>query len=171
MSVFRYFCISLKKTTHPLVTPTYVPTCLSQFMKLCVVPKSPFLAILKPKWKSVMLSKFKALYTNNTWEIIPRSCNTNVLNTKWIFKVKQKDGGSVDRHKVWLVSNGMWQIEGSYYTQTFSLVVKANLIRSVLTMEVSKGWGTHTAQYLQCVLTWSSRREDCGNITSWVWGL
>lgn len=68
-----------------------------------------------------------------------REVSDNVINCKWIFKVKQQNDGSVERLKARLVANGMRQQEGIEYNETFSPVIKPVSIRVVLTIAISKG--------------------------------
>jgi hypothetical protein len=37
------------------------------------------------------------LLYNNTWDLVPRSLEANVITDKWIFKHKLKANGSLDR--------------------------------------------------------------------------
>lgn len=64
------------------------------------IPKSPKQALLNSDWKKAMTAEFSALQKNNTWVLNPRSEADNI-------KVKQKEDGSVQRYKAWLVANGM----------------------------------------------------------------
>jgi hypothetical protein len=36
---------------------------------------------------------------NNTWDLVPRPANANVVTKKWIFKLKFHADGSLDRYK------------------------------------------------------------------------
>lgn len=64
----------------------------------------------------------------------------NVLSNKWVYKIKRKSDGSLDRCKAWLVGNGFHQQAGLDYTETFSPVVKHTTVRAVLALATCKNW-------------------------------
>jgi histone deacetylase 1/2 len=98
-------------------------------------------ALADPRWAEAMNSEFEALKRNKTWRLVPPPPKgKNVIGCKWVFKVKHKSDGSVDRYKARLVAKGFQQRYGIDYEDTFSHVVKAATIRLVLSVAVSKGW-------------------------------
>jgi hypothetical protein len=56
---------------------------------------------------------------NQTWELVPRPKNKNVVGTKWIFKNKFNEDGQVIRNKERLVCKGYAQVEGIDFEETF----------------------------------------------------
>ena len=60
-------------------------------------------ALKEPKWRQAMLDEFNALVKNGTWELVPLSSHYNLVGCKWIYRIKRKFDGSVDRYKARLV--------------------------------------------------------------------
>jgi hypothetical protein len=77
---------------------------------------------------------------NQTWSQVPTSSQMNIVCCKWVFKVKRKANGSIDRYKARLVTKGFNQQEGFDYAETFSPVVKPATIRTILSLVVSSNW-------------------------------
>jgi hypothetical protein len=65
---------------------------------------------------------------------------TNVIDCKWVYKVKRKADGTIDHYKAHLVVKGFKQHNCIDYEDTFSPVVKATTIRLVLSVAVSHNW-------------------------------
>jgi histone deacetylase 1/2 len=66
-------------------------------------------ALADPRWAEAMNSEFEALKRNKTWRLVPPPPKgKNVIGCKWVFKVKHKSDGSVDRYKARLVAKGFW---------------------------------------------------------------
>lgn len=75
--------------------------------------------------------EYNALLKNGTWTLVPHT-SQNVVDCRWIFKIKHNPDGSVERYKARLVAKGFTQRPGIDYHATFSLVVKPTTIRLVL---------------------------------------
>ena len=105
-----------------------------------VEPKSWKSAIKQPHWKSAMEEEIRALEHNETWVLVPRPEDLNVVGSKWVFKNKFKKNGTLDRHKARLVAQGYTQIPGLDFGETFSPVIKHTTIRVILSLAVTKKW-------------------------------
>jgi histone deacetylase 1/2 len=82
----------------------------------------------------------EALLPSNTWKLVPRPKGKNVIGCKWVFKIKLKADGTVDRYKARLVAKGFKQRYDIDYEDTFSPVMKAATIRLILSLAVSNNW-------------------------------
>ena len=82
-----------------------------------------------------MAAEVQALEANNTWTLTPLA-----VCCKWLYRVKYKSNGSVERYKARLVAKGFTQKEGLDYLETFSPVAKMDSVKCVLALAVVKGW-------------------------------
>ena len=57
---------------------------------------------------------------NNTWELVPRPEDKNVIGTKWVFKNKMNEKGQVVRNKARIACKGYAQVEGKDFDETFA---------------------------------------------------
>ena len=62
------------------------------------------------------------------------------MGCKWVFRIKQKPDGFVDRYKALLVAKGFHQQEGIDFKETFSPVAKPVTIRILLTLAMQFDW-------------------------------
>jgi hypothetical protein len=87
-----------------------------------------------------MDEEYDALIKNKTCHLVPSDRGQNIIDCKWVYKIKQKADGSIDCYKARLVAKGFKQRYGIDYEDTFSPVVKSATIRVVLSLAVSRGW-------------------------------
>ena len=77
---------------------------------------------------------------NDTWELVERPTKRKVIGTKWVWKVKYKADGSLEKFKAKLVAEGYSQIEGFDVQETFAPTTRMTTIRMVIALAASRGW-------------------------------
>lgn len=85
-------------------------------------------------WVATMQKEIQALELNHTWSLMSLPPRKISIGCKWVYKLKYKADGSVDRYKARLVAKGYtWQV-GIDYAKTFSPIIKMVTIRTILTL-------------------------------------
>jgi hypothetical protein len=77
-------------------------------------------ALKDPKWIEAMNHEYNALLRNKTWHLVSPPQGKNIIDSKWVYKIKRKADGTVDRYKARLVAKGYKQRYGIDYEDTFS---------------------------------------------------
>ncbi|KAK3035841.1 hypothetical protein RJ639_032978 [Escallonia herrerae] len=104
------------------------------------IPHNVHEALADPRWKKAMNEKMKSLQENKTWEVIDRPPGKKLVRCRWIYTVKYKADGTIERFKLRLVAKGYTQTYGIDYTKTFALVAKINTVRVLLSLVANLNW-------------------------------
>lgn len=62
-------------------------------------PTSVSEALGNDRWVAVMDTEHQALVRNKTWHLIPPPQGKNIIDCKWVYKIKRKVDGSIDKYK------------------------------------------------------------------------
>ena len=62
-------------------------------------------------WIRSMNKELDQIEKNNTWKLVPRHEDKNVIGSKWVFKNKMNEKEQVVRNKARLVCKGYAQVE------------------------------------------------------------
>jgi hypothetical protein len=128
--------VSTKELTEPLktfmheISTHHVPTRVEEAME-------------DPKWTQAIKEEMEALMKNKTWNLVPLPRGKKTVGCKWVFSIKHKADGSIERYKARLVAKGYTQTYGVDYQETFSPVAKLNTVRVLLSLAVNLDWPLH----------------------------
>jgi len=87
-----------------------------------------------------MNQEFSALIHNGTWSLVSPPTHANIVGCRWIYKIKRKADGAIERYKAHLVAKGFHQREGVDFSETFNPVIKHAPIRLVISIAVTYKW-------------------------------
>ena len=85
-----------------------------------MVPRNIQEALDEPSWKLAVFEEMNALKKNGTWEVVDLPREKKVVGCKWVFTIKSKADGSVERYKARLMAKGFTQTYGIDYHETFT---------------------------------------------------
>ena len=91
-------------------------------------------------WIKAMQAELDALQSNETWRLTPLPPHKTAIGCRWIYKIKHRADGSIERYKARLVAKGYTQMEGLDYLDTFSPVAKLTTVRFLLAIAAMNNW-------------------------------
>lgn len=110
----------------------------------------------KERWKNAIEEEIKSHEVNKTWEIVNRPKNKTIIDSKWVFKIKENPNETVNKFKARLVARGYNQIRGEDYDEVFSPVIRLNTLRIIIALAVEEDLELYqydvTTAYLNGVL-------------------
>ncbi|CAL1400615.1 unnamed protein product [Linum trigynum] len=110
------------------VDPIFAPTRYSQ-------------AKGNPDWDNSMTEEIYALHANHTWDMVPRPpLSVPVIGSRWVYTIKVRPDGSIERFKSRVVAQGFCQEYGIDFEETFAPVAKMVTVRALLTVASIRGW-------------------------------
>jgi hypothetical protein len=82
-------------------------------------------------WVMAMQEELNNFKRNQVWTLVERP-KTNVIGTKWVFCNKQDENGVVTKNKKRLVAQGITQVEGLGFEETYAPVARLEAIQMLL---------------------------------------
>jgi hypothetical protein len=101
-----------------------------------------------PKWKEAMDREIATLEAAGTWTEVPRPSDKNVVGSKWVFRIKHKADGTIDKYKARLLARGFTQIYGVDYFTTYSPVAKLTSFRTILAIATRHDWEIESFDFI-----------------------
>ncbi|KAK8962854.1 hypothetical protein KSP40_PGU018853 [Platanthera guangdongensis] len=113
---------------------------LATSLSSVAIPNSVQEALQHPGWRAAMEEEMSALWSNQTWSVVPLPPSQKPVGCKWVFVIKHAVDETIDRLKARLVARGFTQHEGLDYEETFSPVAKLNSVRVLISVAVHRRW-------------------------------
>ncbi|KAL0641376.1 hypothetical protein Bca4012_103818 [Brassica carinata] len=105
------------------------------------IPRTYEEAMEDKEWRDSVADEADAMSKNGTWYESELPQGKKAVSCKWIFTIKYRPDGTVDRKKTRLVARGFTQTYGEDYIDTFAPAAKLHTIRIILSIATNLEWG------------------------------
>jgi hypothetical protein len=95
------------------------------------------------EWEKAIKNELATLERNKTWEPATLPEGREPVGCRWVFRIKKKADGSLNRYKARLVAQGFSQIPGLDFEETFAPVAKLTSFREILAVATIEDWNIH----------------------------
>lgn len=112
-----------------------------------------------PKWEMAINDEFSSLLKNDTWSLCKLPIGRKAITCKWVFKMKHKPNGDVDKYKARLVARGFSQEKGFDYNETYSPTAKLTTFRVLLSIANHFGYEMYQMD-VKCAFLNGQLKED-----------
>lgn len=102
-------------------------------------------------WLCAMQEEYDSLMERKVWRRVPRPKKTNVVGSRWVFRVKNNPDGT-QKFKARLVAKGYSQKFGADYTETFAPVIRAETLRWLFSHAIQNDLKIHLVDVITAYL-------------------
>jgi len=95
------------------------------------------------EWLDAMASEMASIIQNDTWQIVDRPKDAEVIGSRIVLRNKINPDGTINRRKARLVAKGFAQRPGIHFHQTFAPVARMSSIRLLVALAAKHGMSIH----------------------------
>jgi len=99
-----------------------------------------------------MEAEYDSLMKNGVFKLVKLPNGRDVLDNKWVFKIKHNSDGSIQQYKARLVARGFSQQPDVDFTETYSPVTRLISVRAILSIANQLDMGIHQMDVQTAVL-------------------
>lgn len=86
------------------------------------------------QWEQAIKEEINSLLINKTWVLVKEPSNKNIIDSKWVFTLKNDVNGNCTKHKARLVARGFKQEYPNDYDKTYAPVARITTFRFLLAL-------------------------------------
>ena len=87
-----------------------------------------------------MKEELDALHKTGTWDLVDLPSGKYAIGCKWVYKIKTRLDGTVDRYKARLVARGFTQEYGIDYEEIFAPVARLSSVMTLIAVSAARKW-------------------------------
>ena len=84
------------------------------------------------EWQLAMVEEIAALERTGTWDLVSPPSGVRPITYKWVYRIKTRSDGSLERYKARLVARGFQQEQVRDYDETFAPVAHMTTVHTLL---------------------------------------
>jgi hypothetical protein len=92
------------------------------------------------EWQLAMAEEIATLERTGTWDLVSPRPGVRRITCKWVYKIKTRSDGSLERYKACLVARGFQQEHGRDYDETFAPVAHMTTVCTLLVVASVRHW-------------------------------
>lgn len=89
-------------------------------------------------WVGAMKEEIESFEKNDTWELVESPKGMKIVGSKWVYKTKFSNDGSIERYKTRHIAKGFTQTYSVDYEETFAFVARQETIWMALSLAANK---------------------------------
>ena len=98
----------------------------------------------KDNWLQAMDKEIESHSENNTWTLVERPTDRNIVSSRWVYQTKEDMNGN-QKFKARLVARGFTQQPGIDFDESYAPVTRYDSLRLILSLAANYNW--HIRQY------------------------